>query len=168
MRKPRRRHETGGGEGLMLAAMVDMMVNLLIFLLHLYGSGGVEVPPGLQLASSTSTAPTSPAVSVAVSPDAVSLRGKVLLRGTGNDADPWQASSDGTIPVLQDALEAEAKRIEADARPAADGAVPEPEILVQVDRRVPWTALQPVLRSAGRAGFVKVRFLVTSVGEHGG
>ena len=44
------------GESLMLAAMVDMMVNLLIFLLHLYGtdpsSGMAE---GIELAFPTRT-----------------------------------------------------------------------------------------------------------------
>lgn len=145
-RRARRRQELPTGE-LQLAAMVDMMINLLLFLLNLYGnSNGVQPSDDLSFARSTEDRPVHPAPSVVVSQAGVRVGDEVV--GT------W--SAEGRAP---DASEVAALRATLMGLAQGDD---EPELLLQVDRRVPWTSVGPVLGVAGEAGFGNVRFVVAS------
>ena len=140
---------------LMLAAMVDMMVNVLLFLLTLYGSANLA--GDLQLPEGTSKLETTTQVALTITQQSVDVDGSPIL-GVQTSGGWASLSEDGLTRGL-DALEA-ALRERHDA--SADDP---PRLAVQIDRRVPWSVVEPLLRTAGDAGFVDLRFVVTSVAE---
>ena len=156
----RRRREFPPGE-LMLAAMVDMMINILIFLLTLYGTDPIDVrgSADLQLASSLSHDPVKYAVAVVVSQKAVEVDGVPVLA----------LHEDGgalRLPEGSSALDGFAREL-AGRRDAAVRAASErrqeptiPDMSIQCDRRVPWEVLGPLLTVAGDVGFGQFRFVV--------
>ena len=145
-RRARRHRELPTGE-LQLAAMVDMMINLLLFLLNLYGnSNGVHPSKDLSLARSTEDRPVHAAPSVVVSHADVRVGDEV--------AGDWSAT--GRAPAAE---ELSSLRVLLQALPRDDD---RPELLLQIDRRVPWTSVSPILGVAGETGFANVRFVVSS------
>ena len=159
MRATRRhRREFPPGE-LMLAAMVDMMINLLIFLLTLYGTDPIEVrgSADLQLASSASHDPVKYAVAVVVSQKAVEVDGVPLLLLREQDGAlrlPEGTTLEAFVTVLA------GKRDAALVVAASKGVEAVPDMSIQCDRRVPWEVLGPLLTAAGDAGFGQFRFVV--------
>ena len=150
MRRPRRRLESGG-EALMLAAMVDMFINLLLFLLHMYGTDpSAGSADSLQLAASTATRPVEGAVLVVVRMDAVAVNGRPVAALHADDRDA----------LLLDVLKSKGKA----ARLAAEekGEPYSGDIVLEIDRRIPWPDLREILRVAGKAGFWNLRFVVSS------
>lgn len=150
---------------LSLAAMVDMMINLLIFLLHLYGGGAaVDQSDDLQLAKSTATEPVHVRVPVVISRTAIGVSGRevvaLLLDGERSFV-PADAVENGAVPALTDAIRADLER-QRERQPSDRAAA---ELVIQADRRATWTVLGPVLRSAAAAGVEKYRFVVASEGE---
>jgi biopolymer transport protein ExbD len=152
-RRARRRIEPQSD--LMLAAMVDMMVNVLLFLLTLYGAadavGELELPEG------RSKAEAEAEVALTITQQAVAVDGDAVLGvrpGVG-----WASLDEDALTRGLDALEA-TLRARRDA-----AASEEARLGVQIDRRVPWSVVEPVIRTAGHAGFVDLHFVVTSVAE---
>jgi biopolymer transport protein ExbD len=167
-RKRVRRREFPSGE-LALAAMVDMMINILIFLLTLYGTDPIDVrpTPDLVVPASTSVRPVQYAVELRVSTREVAVNGKRVLelqRGAAGPMIPDGTLVDGQIPALQGVL----TRLAESMPPAADdGQQHAREIDIQCDRSVPWEVLGPVVDTAGKAGFVKLKFVVRTISEEG-
>ncbi len=148
-RRARRHREAPTGE-LQLAAMVDMMINLLLFLLNLYGnSSGIQPGKDLSFARSTEDRPVHQAPAVIVSQTRVVVGGDTVGTWSAEGRAPDRAE----IDTLQSALRA----LPHDAERS--------ELLLQVDRRVPWTSLGPVLTAAGAEGFANVRFVVSSTDD---
>lgn len=148
---------------LSLAAMVDMMINILIFLLHLYGRGAMVTQPSddLQLAGSTATAPLALTVTIVVSRVSIAVDSTPVLdlvSGDGPSRLPDGVVDHGAIAGLTDAIARDLQQQRA-GKPAQDTA---PEVLVQMDKRTPWSVLGPVLRSASAAGVDNYRFIVSS------
>lgn len=179
-----RRHEFPEGE-LMLAAMVDMMINILLFLLTLYGATSLQALPGdpVQLASSSSREALTPRITLAVTPTAVFVGGTSVIaldQADGQPHLPNAAVTDGVVPTVTSALQALAKTTPPPAPSAAvpppsglsvgplgltpDAPAPLPELLVECDKRVPWSVLGPLLHTAERAGFGVTRFVVRQTG----
>lgn len=178
-----RRHEFPEGE-LMLAAMVDMMINILLFLLTLYGATSLQALPGdpVQLASSSSREALTPRITLAVTPTAVFVGGTSVIaldQANGQPHLPATALTDGVVPTVTSALQALAKTTPppAAAPPTTppggltvtqgampDAPAPPPELLVECDKRVPWSVLGPLLHTAERAGFGVTRFVVRQTG----
>jgi biopolymer transport protein ExbD len=144
---------------LSLAAMVDMMINILIFLLHLYGRGAMVEPQSddMELADSTTEEPLQLTVGVVVTRRAVEVGGQVIVDLEELQLRPGELS-DGAIPALTEALTSELARERAKAKP---GEATEAQLLVQTDKRVPWSVLGPVLRSGAAAGAASYRFVVS-------
>lgn len=142
---------------LSLAAMVDMMINLLIFLLHLYGGGPVApTSDDLQLAKSVATEPVHVRVPVVVSRTSIVVgdqRVVELLSDGERTYVPIEAVENGAIGSLTEAIR------EAVANSEPDTSA---ELLIQTDRRTTWAVLGPVLRSAANAGVDQYRFVVSS------
>lgn len=160
-----RRQEFPEGE-LMLAAMVDMMINILLFLLTLYGATSIATPPGdpIQFAPSASREPVRPQITLAVTPSAVFVgTTSVVALDVGGTTPrlPAGAVTDGLVPTVASALQALAR-----TTPPLPGAEPRPapELLVECDKRVPWSVLGPLLHTAERAGFGVTRFVVRQTG----
>ena len=141
---------------LMLAAMVDMMVNVLLFLLTLYGSANVA--GDLQLPEGNSKTESTTQVALTITQQSVDVDGSPILGVQG--AGGWASLSEDGLTRGLDALEA-ALRARHDASSSED----QPRLAVQIDRRVPWSVVEPLIRTAGDAGFVDLRFVVTSVAE---
>ena len=167
----------------MLAAMVDTMINILLFLLTLYGATSLQALPGepVQLASSSSREALTPRITLAVTPTAVFVGGTSVIaldQADGKPHLPTTAVTDGVVPTVTSALQALAKTTPpppaATPRPAAPGLIlggpepteapPAPELLVECDKRVPWSVLGPLLHTAERAGFGVTRFVVRQTG----
>lgn len=157
-RRAARRHHPPSE--LMLAAMVDMMVNLLIFLLHLYGTTPVDVQmfQDLVLPESTSRTQVEPAVNVIVSKRAISVDGERVLTLTDGVL-PEGATRDGRVEALAEVLENKAaKAIPLPGTPEMPaGARP---IVLQVDKTLSWTVLAPIVGTVGDAGFGRIKFIV--------
>ncbi|MEQ1565357.1 MAG: biopolymer transporter ExbD [Myxococcota bacterium] len=150
---------------LSLAAMVDMMINILIFLLHLYGRGAVEAVPSedLQLAKSTAEQEVRASISVVVSRQAILVGGATVLDLVDDHGVPTLPEGvvhEGHLPDLATALAA--KRAKAEQQPLPEGRTYVPELLIETDRRVPWSVIGPVLRSGARAGVEHYRFVVSA------
>lgn len=160
-----RRLESGHGE-LALAAMVDMMINLLIFLLHLYGNTPVQVQSNsdLILPDSRSHDPMTAAVSVVLSRRAVEVNGQQVIALVDPEGDPHfpdGSLESGRLPALMKALET----AKPPAAPAPDAPTEPPALLLQCDRRIPWSVLGAVVKSVGEAGFPKMKFVVNEKSE---
>ncbi len=143
----------------MLAAMVDMMINILLFLLQLYGNSAITIQPSpdLELARSTAREQVQWAVSVVVSRTAVSVRdveiGTFPAQNRGPNAQEYQQ--------LVETLHAQRLEVQARSRHQESPR----EVVVQADRRLSWDVLGPVMRAASDAGFANVRFVVAVEGD---
>ncbi len=141
--------------------MVDMMMNLLIFLLTLYGTDPIDTrpTPELLVPDSTSQRLVQYAVEVRVSSKEIAVNGKRVLTlhdGAAGPAIPEGVLVAGQIPALGAELASIASTL-----PPQDPAQPAPrEIDVQCDKRTSWDVLGPVVETAGKAGFVQLRFIV--------
>lgn len=156
-RRHRRRLGDDHGE-LMLAAMVDILVNILIFLLTLYGTGPEGLAEGVDVPSSAAGSGQPDKVTVAVGGDGIAVQGRTVLALVGAVAGarlPADAlDAHGSVTPLADAL----RPLLPDESVPADGAGR--ELVVQVDRRLPWDVVGPIVATASDAGFARVRFLV--------
>src|SRR5678816_546259 len=73
-------------------------------------------------------------------------------------------SGGGWASLSEDGLTRGLDALEAKLREQHDRTSTEtPRLAVQIDRRVPWSVVEPLIRTAGDAGFVDLRFVVTSV-----
>jgi hypothetical protein len=147
----------------MLAAMVDMLVNILIFLLHLYGTAPIDASPELDLPESLATDPVEAAPIVVLTTRAVQVEGQPLVSF---------ASLDGTVEYSEGSLEngqlPPLTRWLTSRRAAMIERRPDSEpdtIVVECDRRVPWSVVTPVLATAGAVGFTQFRFVVNTVSD---
>lgn len=163
-----RREEFPSGE-LALAAMVDMMINLLIFLLTLYGTDPIDVKPepNLLVPTSTATRPVQYAADLRVTTREVRVNGVSVLQledGPKGPRIPAAALQDGLVPALTEEL----SRLAATLPPPEDPAdANRRKVDLQADKSISWEVLGPVIETAGRAGFVKLRFVVRTVEEGG-
>jgi biopolymer transport protein ExbD len=139
---------------LLLAAMVDMMVNVLLFLLTLYGAA--DAAGDLQLPEGTSKTETAAEVELTITQQTVAVDGTSIL---GIQSGPgWATLSEDALTKGLDALETKLRARHDDFSEA-------PRLAVQIDRRVPWSVVEPLIRTAGDAGFTDLHFVVTSVAE---
>lgn len=154
---------------LSLAAMVDMMINILIFLLHLYGHGSIEAAPSddLQLAKSSARDVVRASVAVVVARDAIRVGGQSVVELVDDQGVPRlpEGAVNGAGYVSELAEELTRRREKAEAQPLPEGQEYVPELMVETDRRVPWAVLAPVLRSGAQAGIDQYRFVVAMHSE---
>jgi biopolymer transport protein ExbD len=151
---------------LMLAAMVDMMMNLLIFLITLYGTDPIEIEPSPELILPRSTAerPIQAAPVLRVTTRQVALGSTViasLTEGADGPALPAGVMEGGRLPDLERELKALAEA----AGPLAEASQTR-AIDIQCDKRVSWDVLGPLVETAGRAGFGDFRFIVRTSTEN--
>lgn len=153
-RLARRRRSVVTSE-LMLAAMVDILINLLLFLLNLYGNSPAFLHPSedLQFATSTSQEPVEYATNLRITRRAVEVDGEQVAVLGEKGAPPSEAE----LAVVRD-------RLAARLPPVPDPRKP-PSLVVQADRTLPWTQISPVLTAAGDAGFSDLRFIVSFAGD---
>lgn len=146
--------------GLMLTSLLDMFTIILIFLIVSFEAENHEfkLNSDLTLPESSAQAHLKPAVNLIVNRFGVIVDDKQLV--TFIDGKPSAADkSAGEIKALVDALRAiyELKYGEDRAEVGEDT---EPMIVVQSDRRLDYSTLYLVLRSAANAGFFKYRLAI--------
>jgi len=152
--KPRRRRRRNElASTLIITSMVDMFTLVLLFLLVFYDPG-FQGDDALELPRSQSTRAVEPGAVVRILPSGVLVGGRQVL---ALDAGALRAGT----PMRDKGPTAVTEALTPLAAAAAE---PEKAALqVECDRRVPWSALGPVLESAADAGFARYRFVV--VGE---
>jgi biopolymer transport protein ExbD len=139
---------------LLLAAMVDMMVNVLLFLLTLYGAANAG--GDLQLPEGSSKADAGADVELTITQESVSIEGTPVLDVQASGG--WASLSPDALTHGLDLL---ADKLRARREDFGDA----PRLAVQIDRRIPWSVVEPLIGVAGEAGFVDLHFVVTSVSQ---
>jgi biopolymer transport protein ExbD len=162
-RKPRRQSTSAT---LTITSLMDTMTIILVFLLMNFGSDEVQVEGSedLNLPTSTAEVPGRFTVNVVVSRRSIAVDGERVVE-IERATDPATGAETFTIPETTRLAEA-LRRKAGTARPqtAPDG-VESPEvreILLQVDRRMPFSVVREVMATAGEAGFGSFRFVVIS------
>lgn len=152
-----------------LTAMVDMLVNILIFLLALYGTGTIDLPQakGLTLPDSASKSPIERSATVTITNEVILADGQTVARLTPVNGVPTvpTATPERVIPALASWL---AEKVDAHRQQPAppDGSPPAPmRLVVQCDREVPWSVVDLVLATAASVGITNEGFVVRTATE---
>lgn len=145
---PQRKLTPVAGESppqLEMTSLVDMMVILVVFLLMSFSADDQIVTPaaGLKLPSSASKSSVPHGLMVQVGLDKVMIAGRNILPSKALS----NLDSDGLIPLIE-------------ALKAAVVESTQEKILVQADRRVPYSSLSQVLRACADAGLSDVSLVV--------
>ncbi len=149
----------GGGDAstaLNLTALMDILSNLLFFLLASYTAQSVEVEghAGLTLPSSTSQLTLTPQVTITMTQTAIDVAGvPVAKMANGNVAADLDAT--GRIGPLYERL----RNVKLSREAAGRGDLADSDlVLLLADKGTQSKAISTVLRTAGFAGFVNVKF----------
>ena len=165
--------------GLTITSMMDMMTIILVFLLKSYQTDDVSVAPSEDLQIPISSAEKTPklAVNVVVSRKDVVVDGEYVIdverrinEDTGEDelAIPDGEKRGQLISKLYDILLEKAQTAkDIGARAGSDEADFKGEILLQVDKRMPFAVVREVMFTAGQAQFGNFRFVVIKGGNQG-
>lgn len=161
----------GGTEELNITSMMDMMTIILVFLLKSYSTDDISVSGNddLQLPISTALKRPKLAVNVIVSQRDILVDGEPvvqLIEEVGDDGKPtWRVPDDeirgSKIVSLFDKLTQKAetsKRL--GERTSSDELDFKGEVLLQVDKRLPFKVVRDVMFTAGQAQFSQFRFVV--------
>lgn len=167
-RKLRRQQEDGA---LNITSMMDMMTIILVFLLKSYSTDDVSVAPSkdLQVPISSSEKPPKLAVNVVVSQREIVVDGKqVVVLGTEQDANGMDVTTVPTDEKRGQLISALYEELLEKAETAKDLAMRtgraefefKGEILLQCDKRLPFSVIREVMFTAGQAQFGNFRFVV--------
>ena len=139
-----------------LTALMDILSNLLFFLLASYTAQSVEVEgqSGLKLPSSTSQLTLTPQVTITVTASHIDVGGVAVANiQQGTIVEPLD--KDGKVgPLFERLRSLKASREAAGRGDLADAAL----ILVLADKGTDSQTITRVLKTAGFAGFYNVRF----------
>lgn len=157
-------NSSGGGTmasvALNLTALMDILSNLLFFLLASYTSQSVELEgqSGLKLPSSTSQLALTPQVTITISEARIDVGGVAVGNiQRGLIADPLDR--DGNVGPLFDRL----RNVKISRESAGRGDLSDASMaLLLADKSTDAETVTTVLKTAGRAGFTNMRFGVIS------
>ena len=153
----------GGGEtasvSLNLTALMDILSNLLFFLLASYSSQAAEVAQNIKLPSSSSQLKLDPALTITVTARDIQLAGVPVAEIDKGMVKGLTEESEKIGPLFDRLKSVKAQRTAA----GKDDMGPESEmILLMADKSTDSLVITKILKTAGSAGFVNVRFGVTS------
>jgi len=165
-----------GGKGLTITSLMDMMTIILVFLLKSYGTDDISVAPSddLQIPLSSALAKPKLAVNVVVSRRDIVVDGvRVLLltrvtdEKTGEEiiAVPADEKKGQMISRLYDRLLEKAETAKDLGARGTEEHEFKGEILLQCDRRLPFSVVREVMYTAGQAQFGQFRFVVIKSSE---
>jgi biopolymer transport protein ExbD len=173
MKKARRAQEEAS---LTITSMMDMMTIILVFLLKSYSTTDISVKPdgNLTLPASTTTKAPKMAVQVLVAKNRIlvddaeifaleydSATEKIFI--PENEIDPKNLlrvdGENSLFKALDDA------RLAIIEKGKATGTEFEGEVLLQIDRDVPFDVIHRVMYTAGQADYVNFQFVVIKTGE---
>jgi biopolymer transport protein ExbD len=149
----------GGGVSLNLTALMDILSNLLFFLLASYSAQSVEVAnTGLKLPPSTSGLALSPQLSITVTDSRIDVSG-VPVAKIEHGLLVGEVDDQGKIPALYERLHnVKVSREGAGRADIADADL----VLLLADKGTDSKTIASVLKTAGHAGFYSIRFGVVS------
>jgi biopolymer transport protein ExbD len=149
----------GGGVSLNLTALMDILSNLLFFLLASYQSQSVEVAhEGIRLPPSSSKLALTPQLTVTVTDSRIDVSG-VPVAKISHGLVVEAVDDQGKLPPLYDRLHSvKVSREKAGRADLADADL----ILLLADKGTDSRTIATVLKSAGHAGFYNVRFGVVA------
>ncbi len=157
--------------GLNITSMMDMMTIILVFLLKSYSTDDISVAPSndLQVPVSTAQKPPKLAVNVVVSRREIVVDGEQILSlTTGQDENgvevtqvPEDEKRGQLISALYERLLEKAETAkDLAARTGREDLDFKGEILLQCDKRLPFSVIREVMFTAGQAQFGNFRFVV--------
>lgn len=148
--------------GLMLTSLLDMFTIILIFLIVSFEAEDQEfnLNTDLKLPDSSARSVFKPAVNVAITPGALIVEKKEIVKLKDGKL-PASYYDQDDVPELEALLSKIYDIKFADATPeelsAEDGGA---IMLIQADKNMDYRTLFLILKTAGRAGFVKYRLAV--------
>jgi len=170
---PKKKSRRGSGEGtLSITSMMDMMTIILVFLLKSYQTENVSVAASDDLQIPISTAEKSPklAVNLVVSRKDIVVDGEWVLdleqtvdEATGSPtlAVPDDEKRGQLIAKLYDLMLSKAETAkDLGAKTGSEDFDFKGEVLLQVDKRMPFSVVREVMFTAGQAQFGNFRFVV--------
>lgn len=156
--KRKRRRSRGLTGSLMLIPLIDIITNILLFLLVNYSVEGqiLTIDPKFKLPVSTARETPKMSLIVQVTDHDLIMEG---LRIAG--VKEIMESSDMEIPPLQRELNNNTKKVDFIARSNSSvkfsGAV-----LIQGDKRIPFAVLEKIMYTCGQAGYSNISLAVFS------
>lgn len=172
MSKKKTARRDAEGEELNITSMMDMMTIILVFLLKSYSAEDISVQGNddLVLPVSTSLKPPKLAVNVIVSRAQVLVDGEPVL-SLVEEADPVTGQSTIKVPEaakrgakiieLYDKLVAKAEAAKRLGERAGNDQFDfKGQVLLQCDKRLPFSVIREVMYTAGQAQFGEFRFVV--------
>lgn len=170
---PKKKSRRGDNDaGLTITSMMDMMTIILVFLLKSYSTEDISVAASddLQIPVSTSVKPPKLAVNVVVSRKDIVVDGawvldleQVIDEETGDEqtAVPEDKKRGQLVSDLYDALLEKAENAkDLGVRTGNSDFEFKGEVLLQCDRRLPFSVIREVMFTAGQAQFGNFRFVV--------
>ena len=139
-----------------LTALMDILSNLLFFLLASYSVTATEIKgtTGIQLPTSTSEQAATMSILVRVTEDEIQVEDRTVAT-VKNGAIVAPVEEDRIVPLF-DALKERGEQGEGGVKMEAENTV----LLVLADKRVDYSLVSSVLKTAGYAGFPNFRFAV--------
>ncbi|MCK6545407.1 biopolymer transporter ExbD [Myxococcota bacterium] len=159
MRKKKRwEQQTGNPVAMNLTALMDILSNIIFFLMASFGAQTLELTSAAKVAlpSSTSELALKMSISVAVGMDELFVEDEPI--GRLDKGVLLGLDSDRYLPRLEDTLKrVKAQRLAKNERPTDQDDV----ILFIADKRLKFETIDRVMKTCAKAGFTKFRFAVS-------
>jgi biopolymer transport protein ExbD len=156
-KKKKKGHQTESGfEAPNLTALMDILSNIIFFLMASFGAQTLELTSASEISLPTSTSELSlkKAINVAVGMHDLYVEGQkidVLVNGA------FPSGTDQAVKLSEALRRLRAQRVAKNERPTDEDEI----VLLVADKRVEYTTIDIVMRSCARAGFPKFRFVVS-------
>lgn len=172
-----KRKRSGVRQGLNITPLIDINANLLFFLMinasvqedRLEAGKAVELPE-----SSARTAEAGDLISIVVGLEHISINEIEVMKVNGGaffDKDLDTSKKNRIKPLYDELTSRFQDLVKAGAQPGKKGKGGDddglPVILIQADKRLPYTTVAKVMRTCGQAGFTKFRFAASEVLSRG-
>lgn len=140
-----------------MTALMDILSNLLFFLLASYAAANTEIKGAedMQLPASTSEAQATMSILVRVTLEDIEVEGKPVVKLKNGKLAPSMFADDKVTPLYK-ALLVYAEHGKTGVKMDEDNTV----LLVLADKRADFDLVSKVLKTAGQAGFPNFRFAV--------
>ena len=166
-RNKRLARRDGGGGGLNINSMMDMMTIILVFLIDSYGSNPIQVKGGADIVIPYSTTELSPqdTMQITITRKSIIVGDKTVVAVKDGKVDKSQKKGENSfyIQPLFDQLTEEVSRprqMAALRKLEFDGVV-----TVVADRTIPYRLVAEVMYTAGQAQLSKFKFAVVKFGR---
>ncbi len=159
----------GGGSGLMLASMLDILMAILFFLLKNYSTVVSDFSMGkdISLPYSSALVPPQPALQLVVTKSAIMLDDKEIVSIVNGDVSKKDLHSDGvTILKLAWALKEQKQKSEFFKRANSEDPTKKDDkafsgtVVLQADQSLRFQLLKKVIYTSGISDFVNLKLAV--------